>query len=30
MDYYVVLDETEAARALLKELGTDAPCGWLG
>lgn len=30
MDYYIVLDETEAARALLKELGTDAPCGWLG
>ena len=30
MDYYIVLDETEAAQALREQLGTDAPCGWLG
>ena len=30
MDYYIVLDETEAAAALLEKLETADPCGWLG
>ncbi|MBO5497753.1 MAG: hypothetical protein J5967_10160, partial [Oscillospiraceae bacterium] len=30
MDYYIVLDETEAAAALQEKLDAAGPCGWLG
>lgn len=28
-DYFIILDETEAAEALRERLKTDAPCGWV-
>ena len=28
-DYFIILDETEAAQALQARFGTDEPCGWV-